>query len=86
MLNKTFSIIYTTERDGSAKYITTTCQGRKAIKHKHFALKLGKESVENLARERLKPIINPLKIIIENIKNKSINESTIEKPITIHCK
>ena len=45
-----------------------------------------KESAENLARERLKPIINPLERIIENIENKPINESIIEKPKAIHFK
>ena len=61
-------------------------KARKAIKRKHFALKVGKESAENLARERLKPIINPLQRIIENIENKPINEPTIEKPKAIHFK
>ena len=52
----------------------------------YFALNLGKESAENLAREKLKPIVNPLEIIIENIENIPINEPTIEKRKAIHFK
>ena len=53
-------------------------KARESIKRKHLALKLGKETTENIIKENSKPVISPLEKLVGNFEPKQIKQENAQ--------